>query len=268
VLGDDHSRTLRSINNMGALLLSMGKLAEADLYYREALDGRRRVLGDDHPDTLISIHNMGALLQSMGKLAEAEPYSREALEGFRRVLGDDHSRTLRSINNMGALLNAMGRHEEARTLLEQGEPAARRAWTGPNAKWLGNYLAKLGEARTGVGEYTGAESTLLEAHGLLVAGFGEKHKRTLKCIERLTRLYDAWHAAEPGAGHDAQAAAWRAKLPPTPAMQPTSQQTTQPTTQATTQPTTQPSARPSSDPVARTTSHPTEQPKATGSDED
>ena len=39
VLGDDHPQTLTSINNMGALLRSMGKLAEAELYVCEALDG-------------------------------------------------------------------------------------------------------------------------------------------------------------------------------------------------------------------------------------
>jgi hypothetical protein len=30
--------------------------------------------------------------------------------------------------------------------------------------------------------------------------------------ERVLWLYDAWHAAEPDAGHDARAAEWRAEL--------------------------------------------------------
>ena len=67
MLGDDHHDTLISINNMGMLLLAQGKLAEAELYYREALDGHRRVLGDDHPDTLRLINSMGFLLQAQGK---------------------------------------------------------------------------------------------------------------------------------------------------------------------------------------------------------
>jgi hypothetical protein len=52
----------------------MGKLEKAEPYFREDLEGMRRVLGDDHPDTLTSINNMGGLLYSQGKLDEAMPY--------------------------------------------------------------------------------------------------------------------------------------------------------------------------------------------------
>ena len=89
-LAPDHPDTLASINEMGSVLLSAGKLAEAELYLREALEGYLRVLGDEHPDTLNSINNMGFLLVSTGRLGEAEPYYREALEGLRHVLGDEH----------------------------------------------------------------------------------------------------------------------------------------------------------------------------------
>lgn len=40
------------------------------------------------------------------------------------------------------------------------------------------------------------------------AEFGAK----VRAFERVVRFYDAWHAAEPGQGHDERAAEWRAKL--------------------------------------------------------
>ena len=58
---------------MGYLLQAQGRLAEAEPYYRKALEVSRRVLGDEHPSTLSSINNMGGLLQAQGRLAEAEP---------------------------------------------------------------------------------------------------------------------------------------------------------------------------------------------------
>jgi hypothetical protein len=70
--------------------MSLGRHAEAESYWREALEGRRRVLGDEHPETLVSINNMGALLRDQDKLAEAETYWREALKGRRHVLGNEH----------------------------------------------------------------------------------------------------------------------------------------------------------------------------------
>jgi len=213
VLGDEHRDTLMSISNLGTLLWAQGRLAEAEPYVREALRGQRRILGDEHTDTLRSFGNLGTLLWALGRAAEAEPYAREALQGQRRVLGNDHQETLTSTNNMGTLLNELGRYGDAAEVLQAGELAARRAWTGDNARWLGNYLAKLGEARVGKGEFPTAEKTLLEAYTLLSAGFGEDHARTTKTIERTIKLYESWDAAEPGKGYDAKAAEWRAKLP-------------------------------------------------------
>ncbi|HSO24924.1 MAG TPA: tetratricopeptide repeat protein, partial [Chondromyces sp.] len=113
VLGEEHPDTLYSISQMGILLQGMGKLDEAEQYYREALEKRRRVLGNEHPDTLISISNMDFLFQSQGKLAEAEPYARDALEIRRRVLGDRDPHTLLSISNMCTVLMFQGRVDEA-----------------------------------------------------------------------------------------------------------------------------------------------------------
>ena len=37
-------------------------------------------------------------------------------------------------------------------------------------------------------------------------------RQTKPCLEALVKLYESWDAAEPGKGHDAKAAEWRAKL--------------------------------------------------------
>jgi tetratricopeptide (TPR) repeat protein len=172
----------------------------------------RRVLGDDHPRTISSINNMGALLVKMGQYAQAEPHLRESLAAKRRALGDDHRDTLNSFNNLGAVLSLLGRHQEAINVLLSGEAAARRVFVDDNAWWMGNYLVKLAEAQTGLGEYATAERTSLEAHGLLVSGLGANHARTKKAVDSLIKLYDAWHAAEPGKGYGEKAAEWRAKI--------------------------------------------------------
>ena len=212
VLGNDHPDTLTSMNNMGILLGKLGRSSEAEPYYREAIEASRRVLGDDHPNTLTSINNIGALLRKLGRPSEAEPYCREAMEGLRHVLGDDHPTTLTSMSSVGSVLNALGKHEDALEVLHAGESAARRAWTGPNTRWLGNYLARLGEAEGATNRFAEGEATLLEAHRLLAEGFGVDHASTTACIERLVTLYESWHATELDKVYDAKAAEWRAKL--------------------------------------------------------
>ena len=254
VLGDDHPDTLIWISNMGTLLMSMGKYTDAEPYNREALEGRRRVLGDDHPNTLSSINNMGYMLESMGKHVEAEPYCREALEGCRHVLGDDHPRTLTSINNMGTLLMSIGKYVEAlpyyrealrgnrrvlgddhpKTLisihnmgrlmrelgrLEEAEALGAEAVRGANAKLAQSHPFRFG-AIGGYGHtlarlhrYGDAEGHLLQAHEGLVWILGPADEHTVRVVNYLITLYDAWHAAEPGEGYDVKAAEWREKLP-------------------------------------------------------
>ncbi|MFC1573363.1 tetratricopeptide repeat protein [Candidatus Eisenbacteria bacterium] len=151
MLGDDHPETLNSINYMGVLLYSMGKLDEALVYWREALEGRRKVLGDDHPKTLISIGNMGSLLWSMGKFDEALSYFQEDLEVSRRVLGNDDPNTLTSINNMGVLLHEMGKFDEALVYCREALEARRRVLGDDHTSTLtsignkGSLLADMGK---------------------------------------------------------------------------------------------------------------------------
>ncbi len=213
VLGDDHAHTLVCLGHMGALLESMGKFAEAEPYLREALDSKRRVLGDDHADTLISISNIGFLLQSMGKLTEAEPYYREGLEGKRRLLGDDHVETLISIHNMGTLLREQGRLEEAEALGAEAVRGARKSLPEDHFR-TGAFLRAYGKTLTQLERYAEAEAALLEAHEILEAALDAEHKHTIKAINALVDLYEAWDAAERNQGYAAKADEWRAKLPP------------------------------------------------------
>ena len=211
MLGDDHPDTLDSINNMAALLYAMGQLEEALGFFREVMEGYRRVLGDDHPNTLNSISNTALPLKSMGKLEEALGFFREALVGKRRVLGNDHPNTLISINNVGDLLVSMGELEEAEVLLAEAVDIAKRSLSTEH--WFtGVFLGNHGKCLVELKRYADAETALLEAHGILEATLGAEHERTIKVVKSLADLYDAWHAAEPGAGYDAQAAEWRAKL--------------------------------------------------------
>ena len=70
----------------------------------------------------------------------------------------------------------------------------------------GKQIAKLCEA----------ESLLLEAHQRLVdmpsVAPSLRAKRIRRDMQRISRLYESWDAAEPGKGYAEKAAEWRAKL--------------------------------------------------------
>jgi serine/threonine protein kinase len=218
MLGEEHPQTIIAINNMGALLQFQRRLGEAEPYLREALEKFRRTLGEEHPQTLSSIRNMGYLLQAQGRHAEAEPLYREALEKSRRTLGEEHLETLFSVSLMLRLRVVQSQAREALDFGAPYEPAARKVFTGGNARRLADFLAWLGSARVGLGydfeRFTLAEANLLEAYPIYLntKNRGPTHKDTLECAQTLVDLYAAWDAAEPGKGYDAKAAEWKAKL--------------------------------------------------------
>ena len=181
------------------------------------------MLGEEHPDTLVAVSELDILLQVEGKLTEAEPYCREAYEKQRRLLGDEHLDTLISLDSLAGLLNAQKKFAEAEGC-PPAEPSARTVFTNSNATRLGQFLMRLGQARTGLGDFAEADRKLREAYPLLVQNFGPDGKTTRKCVTALVSLYTAWHAAKPREGHDRESAEWEQKLkkitPPTTAEKP------------------------------------------------
>ena len=95
---------LSSMIRMATLMQDSGRLGDAEILYREALDGFRRLYGENHPTTLSTVGRVAGLWVAQGKLGDAEPLYREALAGRRRTLGDSHKDTGHSAYNLGELL--------------------------------------------------------------------------------------------------------------------------------------------------------------------
>ena len=53
---------------------------------------------------------------------------------------------------------------------------------------------------------------MLESHANLTAALGEQHEQARRVAGYLADLYNEWHEADPDAGHDSDAAAWRTRL--------------------------------------------------------
>jgi tetratricopeptide (TPR) repeat protein len=102
------SRSPRVGEQSRRLLGSMGKLAEAETFYREAYEATRRVRGEEHPGTLTCASNLASNLTRQGRYAEAEPLERKTLETRRRVLGASHPDTIASLEAVGNLLKNQG----------------------------------------------------------------------------------------------------------------------------------------------------------------
>jgi tetratricopeptide (TPR) repeat protein len=184
LLGADDPATLASVANMGSLLVSQGRYAEAEPYHHDALEGRRRVLGADDPATLESLGNLGVLLHDLGRYDEAESAYRAAVEGRTRVLGPDDPETLRAVDHLALLLADRGRLEEAEILARRAVDGRRRVLGGGDPDTLGSVdnLAGLLWRR---GQYDEAVRLEREALAGLRTALGDEHSETLSAVTNL-----------------------------------------------------------------------------------
>jgi len=77
---------LRTVNNLGLLYSTKGKLDEAEQIYDRALTGKEKALGPEHSSTLDTVNNLGNLYTYRGKLDEAEQMHERALVGYTKAL--------------------------------------------------------------------------------------------------------------------------------------------------------------------------------------
>ena len=64
MLGEEHSDTLQSMNNLALLYQNQGRHDEAEPLYVKTLEVRRRVLGEKHPKTLLSMKRLAKFYES------------------------------------------------------------------------------------------------------------------------------------------------------------------------------------------------------------
>jgi tetratricopeptide (TPR) repeat protein len=106
-LGAEHTSTLHTVNNLGALYRNQGKLALAERMFERALQGYEKSLGTDNITTYIPALNtmwgLGALFERQADFAKAMAMYSKALAGYEKVVGPDHPRCQSLRENFRAL---------------------------------------------------------------------------------------------------------------------------------------------------------------------
>jgi serine/threonine protein kinase/Tfp pilus assembly protein PilF len=109
VLGEGHSLVGDTLNNVAGTLQDLGRYAEAETMYRQAIDiGARSDI-----DLAIRLNNMGTLLEDRQNFAGAETAFRESLALRLRALPERSPQVARSLHNHARALYAMGDMNQA-----------------------------------------------------------------------------------------------------------------------------------------------------------
>ena len=90
VFGPDHLMTYHVLDELGMVHQWRGEHREAEVLFREVVDGFGRIYGTQHPSTLWARWHLVRSLTSQGRLEEARRELSAALEVFQTVFGVDH----------------------------------------------------------------------------------------------------------------------------------------------------------------------------------
>ncbi len=218
-MGEEHLDVAASLNQIGDILSYVGDSAGAEPLFRRALAIYRQLLGDGHPLVAMAAGNLGRTLHKLGDLAGAEVLLRKGLE-IRRRFDPEDPQLAYNARNLGLLLCDRGDYAGAEPPLREAVITFDRChyYSGDDC------IARigLGDALAHLDRFAEAEAVLIDADARLPA---IQHDRNAvvqasssipllrwRAMSLLADLYDRWDAAEPGQGHDQQAAQWRAKL--------------------------------------------------------
>tara|TARA_B100001109_G_C18823517_1_gene455730 strand:+ start:103 stop:1353 length:1251 start_codon:yes stop_codon:yes gene_type:complete len=114
-------------NNLGALLIHLGRLDEAEINYKQLIEIK--------PDNIEAYNNLGVTLDKLGKFDEAESSYKKAIE-----LKPDYTE---AFNNLGLTLRKLGRFTEAETSYKKAIKLKPDYFEAHNN--LGSTLRKLGK---------------------------------------------------------------------------------------------------------------------------
>ena len=177
----------------------MGRHAEAEPLYQQAMEIRRTALGERHPDYATSLNNLAVLYDAMGRHAEAEPLYRQAMEIRRTALGERHPDYAASLNNLAVLYRRDGPARRGRAALPAGDGDSSRG-PGRAAPRLRHLAEQPGGAVRAMGRHAEAEPLYLQAMEIRRIALGERHPDYATSLNNLAALYRAMgrHAeAEP-----------------------------------------------------------------------
>ena len=112
--GPDHTSTLATVNNLGTLYKSQGKLDEAKKMYQRALQGYEKAHGLEnvmrYRPALNTIWNLGDIFAAQGHLDEAKEMYSRACTGYRALSPstNEWQRIERSIASLDATQGKCG----------------------------------------------------------------------------------------------------------------------------------------------------------------
>ena len=177
---------LASLLKMGSLRQEAGNDAEAEEFFRKALEIADRTLGPEHPDLMLLLSDLTRLYLRKSAFGSAEPLLLRLLE-IKRSKGEDHPEVATVLASLANVRQSLGRHESAEQLWRRVLEIRERT-LAPNHFAIATALEHLGEACAARGKIDEALSTFQRALSIRERTLGAEHPSMRLGRERIADL--------------------------------------------------------------------------------
>jgi tetratricopeptide (TPR) repeat protein len=177
---------LASLVRQGALKLEAGNDAEAQEYFKKALEIGDRTVGPDHPDLIILLNDLTRIYLRQSAYASAEPLLLRLLE-MKRSKGEDHPEVATVLASLATVRQALGRHESAEQLWRRVLDIRERT-LAPNHFAIATVLEHFGDACAARGKIREALAAFQRALTIRERTLGSDHSSLRASRERIADL--------------------------------------------------------------------------------
>ena len=190
------------IDKLAICLAHKGEYREAERRFLEALARKETAFGDEHWSVAKSRHGLAQLKFDQGDYERAERWCRDALDVRQRVRRPGHPDIADSLHLLGEILIArddlVGAQDRLRKAL-----AIRENETPVVGSRVAETQSVLGGCLVRLGRYELAEPLLVESLPIIRERWGEQQTHTLKALDRIISLYEAWDKPQKAAEYRA-----------------------------------------------------------------
>lgn len=175
------------LNNLGALSFDQGNLAEAETFFREALERSQDAAQPDPAQRAEALTHLGELYLLRGELKAAQVPFEEALAAYRNLYAPRHPEVANSVRNLGRVAFEEADYARAEDLFRQAWEI-RKESLGEAHPDVAVSLGDLASVQLALGHLDQAVPRYEQALEILEAAFGPGHPQVARALRDLGHL--------------------------------------------------------------------------------
>ncbi|MBI3812383.1 MAG: tetratricopeptide repeat protein [Nitrospirae bacterium] len=172
---------------LGVQYAQKGDLAQAEKYYRQAIEVDDKALHPDPLEVAYNLNNLAVLYNSQGRYAEAEAISLRSLAIWEEMLGSDHPNVAMDLYNLGVIYREQKHYDKAVAFFQRALAIDEKEM-GRGHTSVAETLDNLALIYGALGRYTEAEPLYQRALEIWEQSLGPTHLNVATDLEHYAAL--------------------------------------------------------------------------------